>query len=224
MDLKKNTRLIILISILMVLSFITVGALVFSNSQNQKINQNLDKVEITDAKNGTKVTFSKDGYVSFQDKDGKTRSEIWDPAKISSFFDYINKNLKTSQNGYLVSVNVNGQIKTGSLPSSDELIKIIISGGGGSGSGGPISQYFNGTPTPNLGGSQPPGSQTPPPDAPSWCIHWRLSYCADYLYPPTPSPSPSPVPGSYINPSDCTEWDSNCNKTTPTPNPNPYGY
>ncbi len=224
---------VILVPTLAVLSLVLVLLILPKNKPQQNQTQ-VDSIQITDQKTGTKMTFTRDGFVEYQNG-SITKTEIWDPSKIASFFEYIQKNLN-SASGTDVTFTINGQTSSGSLGSNDELIKTIInqiSGSGSSGSGG--TQSFFSTPAPAPAGSGGgSSSQTPPPGAPSWCIHWRLSYCADQIASPA-TPTPTPVPGGAINAIDCSQWnsqsnsqttldDSNCNKTTPTPNPNPYGY
>ncbi|MBI1863861.1 hypothetical protein HYS03_01495 [Candidatus Woesebacteria bacterium] len=220
----------LLVPVLAVLSLILV-LLVLPKNETSKNQTQVDSIQITDQKTGTKMTFTRDGFVEYQNG-SITKTQIWDPAKIASFFEYIQKNLN-SATGENVLLTINGQTSSGSLGSNDELINTVInqiSGGGGNG-GGNQSFFSTSTPVPAGSGSGS-SNQTPSPGAPSWCIHWRLSYCADQMAPP---PTSTPVPGGAINATDCSQWnsqsssqttlsDSNCNKTTPTPNSNPYGY
>ncbi len=138
--------------------------------------------------------------------DGNTRSALWSSDKTNSFFAYYDSNWASKATIVAGSATVNG--------SNDELAKAVIdegSGGGGTG-GGDIGQYF-GTPTPTPTGSGSggggagggTGDSGGDNGAPSWCKHWRLSYCSD---PPPdttiPSPTSTPITGQATPlPPDC---------------------
>lgn len=165
------------------------------------------QIVIEDSSNGRKITFNRDGYVTYADANGST-SEAWESGKIASLFEYVTTFLQNGEGGY--SVYINGEL-VGSLGEDDELVEVIInevgSGGGGGGSGGGgIGGYFP-TPAPTpynlpIQGSNPTPGPTLPPAAPSWCSNWKLSYCADPLQ---PNVTPSPTSQTVALPPDCNE-------------------
>ncbi len=236
---KKNLKYIavglIILAVLLILGFIIFLSL--KQIASRDTTPKNDTAEIIDTKSGTKITFSKDGTVNYNNG-SDTTSFVWDTSKTSSFFDYLVQNLSDTTDGqYNITLTINGTTHYGSLPGSDELLNNVItdagnSGGqssGGTGGSGTAGNIFIKSPT-------PAPYVTPPPDAPSWCLHWRLSYCADYLYPPTTStPSPTPNSGTVVTAVSCSDWnkksgenttigDLKCITDTPSPNPNPYSY
>lgn len=219
MKLARNSKVLIgiFIGVAVLLIVVLLTRTVLNNTSRSS--QASDKVVVEDSKTGRKATFSRDGYVYFVDEDGNEYAVAWGNEKISSFFDYITSNWKAGESGYLV--NVNGQ--DGGISADDELIQAVLDeladsddGDGGSDGGG-LSDLFS-SPTPSSGGSgdtggggdsggSDDGSSLPPP-APSWCKHWKLSYCADPTY-PSPSPTPSmSFPPEVIQAKDCDEWNA----------------
>lgn len=226
MKLAKNTKILvgIFVGFVVLLAVVLLTRTVLNNTSTSS--QASDKVVVEDSKTGRKATFSRDGYVYFVDEDGNEYAVAWGNEKISSFFDYITSNWKTSESGYLVSLN--GQ--EGGISADDELIQTVLdelSGSddddSGSGGGG-LSDLFS-SPTPASSGSGSTGGggsgdtggsggSTLPPPAPSWCKHWKLSYCADPIY-RSPSPTPlSSFPPEVIQAKDCDEWNAQVDTKT----------
>lgn len=161
-------------------------------------------------KDGTSFSVDASGNAIWT-TNGVTTSALWSASKTGSFFAYYNANWASGANIENGTATVNA--------GSDELASAVISegngsgggGGGGSGGGGDLSQYFGSpTPTPSGGsggsggGSGGGGGNN---GGPSWCLHWRLSYCAD---PPpdtsTPIPTATPIPGQATPlPPDCND-------------------
>lgn len=135
--------------------------------------------------------------------DGNTISKLWEKSKTDSFFDYIYKTYGTGEKF--------------ELSMSDELVAQVLSEGSSQNvATSDISSYFA-TPTSSPNGSEPTQTSSPSSGGggyagdggiPSWCKHWRLSYCADTPPPQatlTPSTaSPSPQGGATPLPPDCT--------------------
>lgn len=191
----------------------TILAILISKitSFEQTSAQRSDKVEVI-TENGQTIVFSKDGLVTYKDSE-RTFSTVWNSQKMNSFFEYLQ-----SAEGSGVRLNFSDGT-AGSLDSTDELLGAIIDEltngeGEGSESGGSIGSLFA-TPTPqggSSGGSGGSGSgsgATPPPIGPSWCKHWKLSYCAD-----KPTPSPTPNSNGVIQAKDCSEWETQSDKKT----------
>jgi len=158
---------------------------------------------ITIEANGKKVTVGADGSVY----ENGVLVDTWSREKTQAFFSYYASKYGSSEEGdSVITFIVNGEARTQSGSSNDELTQIVTGGGSGTGGnggngGGGTSGFFESplaTPTP-----PPFGESGPPPSpAPSWCIHWRLSYCADPP-PTTSSPTSTPVSGPTPFPPDC---------------------
>jgi hypothetical protein len=232
---NKNQIVIIgLITFLIVASIVFILFIVNATPQSAVVDQTAT-IEVKNPKTGETFTFGRDGFITFKDKNGNLTTQNWDSGKIQSFFEYMQKNMGSTSGDLIVTMKSEGQITSWSLSGDDELIQAVIGDRGNNG-GGTISNLFN-TPTPYPTPSIA-GGPTPPP-VPSWCMHWKLSFCADIPISGTTAPTPTatavPTSNGVIEANDCSEWnqksgettsisDSSCSKVTPTPNPNPYGY
>lgn len=153
-------------------------------------------------KDGQQFSLDSSGNATWSGS-GENKSELWEREKTASFFEYYYANWASDATVTGDTAYVN--------PGSDELGSVVTGGGsggsgggGGGGGGGDISQYFQTpTPTPNsgTGGGDTGGGGNG--GGPSWCIHWKLSYCADQL-PDSPTPTPTATPsGPTPLPPDC---------------------
>lgn len=209
---KKNFKLLLgVFVVLAVVLFLTVGARLFSGNLTTTQNPKNDVVEVIDPETGERIIFHADGYIERIGDAGSTFT-AWESGKAASFFEYIYANF---QSGFLdgYSITLNGQ--SGGLPLEDELIGEVIdevTNEDGGGEDGGAGQFFA-SPTPASGGG---ASATNPPGSggsgggggagPSWCKHWKLSYCAD---PPAPPPTATPTstyPPGVIQAENCDEW------------------
>lgn len=228
---KKNSLLgiAIAIGVILLILLIIILSRSFAGGIKGPLGGTVGTIVLT--QNGSQFSLDASGNAVWT-KDGETKSALWSSDKTNSFFQYYYQNWAGSasvQNG-VATVNAQG----------DELAGAVIgeggNGGGSGGGGDDVSHYFGSpTPTPTgSGGSGGTGGTGGGDDgAPSWCKHWRLSYCAD---PPpdtsTPIPTATPIPGqSTPLPPDCndpgnqqtgrTVIGNNLCLPTPTPTPTP---
>lgn len=195
---KQNTPLLIGIAVGLLLVFILLGVFLRRGSLPSVSQPTVTAIVLTN--NGTQFSLDSSGHAVWGEGEG-TKSELWSSQKTRSFFEYYYDN-------WAATATVSGGTAYVTTNGSDELANVITTGGGGGGGGGngggDISQFFaTPTPVPNsgAGGDPPTGGNN---GGPSWCIHWRLSYCADG--PPdtsTPAPTPQPTSGPTPLPPDC---------------------
>jgi len=203
----ENKKLMMIFGVVLLVLFLVGGISISGSfiSVPKPPQSGTEVIEAVDPQTGKKYTFRADGFVTYIDENGNTISEVWEQAKITAFLDYLKVNFVVGgEGGYQISI---GGASGSSGSGGDELIT-TATGGGGGGSGGGTGQYFA-TPTPTpynlpIQGSNPTPGPTLPPPAPSWCLFWRLSYCADAPL-ATVTPSPSYPPG-VIEAANCDEW------------------
>ncbi len=201
---KKTSPLLIGGIIIGVIALVVLVTLLARNGMSKRAAP-IEPVEsITLKGNGISLQIDGSGNAVWQTSEG-TRTELWGRDKTSSLFEY-----------YYANWAQNAEVTNGSATvnvGNDELGNAVLAedgvgGGGGGNGGGDVSQYFP-TPTPTPAGSGGSGGGSGGGGnggGPSWCTHWKLSYCAD---PPTPAPTttPTPTPGSSATPlpPDCND-------------------
>lgn len=207
---KKINSKWIFLGIGIVIGVVVLGFLVSRiNSTNQTSLIDSQKVTIEDKEKGSTIVFHRDGLVEYKDKTSEY-STVWSSEKMNAFFEYIANGDFTLGTDYEISLSNGG---SAGASDEDELLGTIIdevTGGGSTNptpAGGSIGELFN-TPNPSGGnngnGTNPTSNPGGGGGGPTWCKHWRLSYCADHLY-PDPTPTPADDPG-VIKAKDCSEW------------------
>lgn len=198
----SRNKLIIGVGLIVILALLLILSLTRNySSENPSLDQST-KTTITNTTTGEKIIINSDGLVEYSGNEG-SKFFTWDDGKIKSLFDYLGNNVSSDLSGFFIEGFLNGYIGGG-----DELLNIIFDENSTSSTSPDLSNFFTPSPTSSSGsgtGGYGGSGSTPtlPPPAPSWCKHWKLSYCADFLY---ASPTPTPNTNGVIQASNCDEW------------------
>jgi len=213
---KNLSKPVVFLGVSLAIGVIVLILFIFLRSISQGTPNNLgpqSKLTVKDEATGKSITFGADGFVVYEDENGKLYAS-WDASKIASLFEYIFAN--SGEEGGIAVYDENGNL-IGYLNPDDELISVIedeISGGNGGDDGdGGITQYFA-TPTPVTGvtgGTGGTGGSPAGGGGPSWCTYWKLSFCA-LVKKITPAPTVSSQGVIYAE--DCDQWKAQSDKKT----------